>query len=115
MALRRTASLMEGGFLKQFSEAYIKASGYRKYGLKAEDLIMEEIPECREALSRMPQDYTDLRYFRLKRAMNESMKYTYLPAEMQTKPEEDTQDLVAVIKQVKAEIAEKEAWDNQAA
>jgi hypothetical protein len=36
----------------------------------------------------MPQDFKDERYFRLKRAMNLSMKYEYLPPNQQTTDDE---------------------------
>lgn len=53
------------------------------------------------------------RYFRLKRAMNLSLKYDYLPKDQWTKPDEDVQELNPVISQVRKENDERAAWDNQ--
>ena len=36
-------------------------------GLLREDLIMDELPGVKEALSRLPQNVIDERYFRIKR------------------------------------------------
>lgn len=68
-------------------------------------------PQKNNALSYSPT--TRHRYFRLKRAMNLSLKYDYLPADQWTKPEEDVQELNGVIKQVRKEDAERDLWDNQ--
>ena len=54
-----------------------------------------------------------IRYFRLKRAMNLSLKYDYLPKDQWTTPEEDKQELTPVIKQCRKEDEERDLWDNQ--
>merc|ERR550514_935714 len=111
MALRRAIACRSAW--DTLSEWCIAASGYRKYGLRAEDLIREEAPGVTEALRRMPQDYSDERYFRLKRAMNLSMQYKYLPADQCVTSETDKRELIPVIKQVRKELAERQAWDSQ--
>merc|ERR1719453_3072295 len=93
------------------SDLMIKLSGYRKYGLKAEDLIMEEVDGVQEALRRMPQEYNDERFFRLKRAMSLSLQKAKLPADEQTNDSTDTQELVQMINEVRAENAERAAYD----
>jgi len=95
------------------SEWAIKASGYRKYGLRAEDLIREEAPGVTEALRRMPQEYSDDRYYRLKRAMNLSMQYKELGGADAMTAADDKVELIPVIKQVLKEQEEREAWDSQ--
>lgn len=53
------------------------------------------------------------RYFRLKRAMNLSLKYDYLPKDQWTTAEEDKKELAPVITQVRKEDTERALWDNQ--
>lgn len=104
---------MQSGFWDAASNWAIATSGYRKYGLRATDLIRDEADGVQEAIRRMPQEYQDERYFRLKRAMNLSMKYDYLPQSEWTTQEQDTKEIVPVIEKVRAEEAERAAWDNQ--
>eukprot|EP00038_Savillea_parva_P006557 m.164496 g.164496 ORF g.164496 m.164496 type:complete len:127 (-) comp12432_c0_seq1:285-665(-) len=111
-ALRTVQAAKSEGFLDSFSEAYIKWSGYRTFGLRAEDLVMEELPGVREALRRMPDEYQDERYFRFKRAMLASAKQTPLPKDLHTAPEEDTQELINMIRLVRQELEERSAYDS---
>ena len=58
-------------------------------GLRKDDLMNEEdIPELAEAVRRLPEDEQNLRMFRIKRALDLSMKHQILPKEEWTKPEE---------------------------
>ena len=57
-------------------------------GLRAEDLIMDDIPDVAEAVKRLPRHEQDLRSFRLKRACDLTMKHIILPKDQWTKPEE---------------------------
>merc|ERR1719197_174882 len=100
MALRVTR-VARSSFMETASAWLIKTSGYREYGLKAEDLIREEAPGVTEALRRMPQEYLDERFFRLKRAMNLELKYATLPKEQWTTEAEDTKELCGVIRTVR--------------
>ena len=59
----------------------------------------------------MPQEYNDERFFRLKRAMSLSVQKAKLPADEQTSDSTDTQDLVQMINEVRAENAERAAYD----
>ena len=49
---------------------------------------MEEIPEVKEAICRLPEKERDLRHFRLKRALDLSLKKAVLPRDQWTTPEE---------------------------
>ena len=49
---------------------------------------MEEDPDVSEAIRRLPEEEQYQRLFRLKRALDLSMKKTILPQEQWTKPEE---------------------------
>lgn len=58
-------------------------------GLCKDDLMNEEdIPELVEAVRRLPEEEQNLRIFRIKRALDLSMKHQLLPKEEWTKPEE---------------------------
>ena len=57
-------------------------------GLRREDLYMEEDPVVAEALRRLPQEEKELRLWRLKRALDLSMKKNILPKEQWTSEEE---------------------------
>lgn len=57
-------------------------------GLRAEDLIMDDVPDVAEAVKRLPRHEQDLRSFRLKRACDLTMKQIILPKDQWTKPEE---------------------------
>ena len=57
-------------------------------GLKVDDLLDEDIPEVAEAVSRLDDETQYQRLFRIKRAMDLSLKHNILPKEQWTKPEE---------------------------
>ena len=57
-------------------------------GLKADDLLDEDIEEVTEAIARLDDDTKYERIFRIKRAMDLSLKHRILPKEEWTKPEE---------------------------
>merc|ERR1711928_252819 len=54
------------------------ASGFNQFGLYHDDAL-QETPEVKEALSRLPQDLLDGRAFRIQRALQCSMLKTVLP------------------------------------
>eukprot|EP00051_Salpingoeca_urceolata_P014038 m.177858 g.177858 ORF g.177858 m.177858 type:complete len:210 (+) comp17972_c4_seq1:432-1061(+) len=121
MALRHAARRLStstqarsASWFDWLSDRTMAVSGYRKYGLRREDLLREELPGVREAISRLPQEVQDERYFRLKRAMNVSLRQQYLPKEEWTTAEEDKEDyLKPMLKRVEQELAEKQAWNSQ--
>ncbi|XP_031552912.1 cytochrome b-c1 complex subunit 7-like [Actinia tenebrosa] len=96
-----------------FREWYVYACGYRQIGLHKEDLLIEDDPDVTEALKRIPEDSLNMRNFRIKRAIDVTMKQTILPEELWTKPSEDVPFLDPIIQQVKAERKERELWDKQ--
>jgi len=110
-ASRALSSAKPSAMMDTFSNWYIKASGYREYGLRSEDLIREELPGVKEALRRMPQEYLDERFFRIKRAMQASLLHAPLPKELHTPELEDTKTLVEMIKITQMELEEKKAFD----
>ncbi|KAF1834976.1 hypothetical protein BDW02DRAFT_647236 [Decorospora gaudefroyi] len=95
-------------WLQPLSEWYCNAAGYRQLGLRADDLIPEENDVIQTALKRLsPQEAYD-RVFRLRRAMQLSMSHQLLPKEEWTTPETDTPYLSDMIKEVEAEMKERE-------
>ena len=48
----------------------------------------EDTPELIEAVRRLPEEEQNLRMFRMKRALDLSMKHQVLPKEEWTKPDE---------------------------
>ncbi|KAK6076734.1 ubiquinol-cytochrome C reductase complex 14kD subunit [Seiridium cupressi] len=99
-------------FFKPVANWYANAAGYRKLGLRADDLIVEENEDVIKALKRLsPQESYD-RVYRIRRAMQCSVTHKLLPKEEQTKPEEDVPYLLPLIEQIRAEKKEKEALDS---
>ena len=57
-------------------------------GLRKDDLLMDDHPDVVEAIKRLPPEERDFRNFRLKRAMDLTMKHIILPEDQWTKPNE---------------------------
>jgi len=99
-------------WVKSASTAYRATVGaeLRKYGLRYDDLLDEgQDLDVGEALKRLSQEERDMRAQRLKRAMDLSMKHTYLSAEEQAKQTPFDFYLTPVVERVKAERAERAA------
>ncbi|KAL5120529.1 Cytochrome b-c1 complex subunit 7 [Pleosporales sp. CAS-2024a] len=95
-------------WMKPLASWYCNAAGYRQLGLRADDLLPEENDVVQTALKRLqPQEAYD-RVFRLRRAMQLSMSHQLLPKEEWTKEEDDTAYLTSKIKEIEAEMAERE-------
>jgi ubiquinol-cytochrome c reductase subunit 7 len=56
--------------------------------LLRDDLYDENYADVTEALRRLPEREMNLRQYRLKRALDLSMKHAHLPRDQWTKPEE---------------------------
>ncbi|KAJ9642451.1 Cytochrome b-c1 complex subunit 7 [Coniosporium apollinis] len=95
-------------WLQPMANWYADASGYRKLGLKADDLIPEESETVLLALKRLPPKEAYDRVFRMRRAFQLSLSHQLLPKEEQTKPEEDTPYLTPLIQEIEAELKERE-------
>ena len=54
-----------------------------KYGLRYEDIIIADHPDCEKALKYIPEAELIARQRRIKRAMHLSLTHTYLPKEIQ--------------------------------
>ncbi|CAH3178418.1 unnamed protein product [Porites evermanni] len=96
-----------------FHNWYIYACGYRQLGLRKDDLLMDDHPDVVEAIKRLPPEERDFRNFRLKRAMDLTMKHIILPEDQWTKPNEDISYLRPYIELTRKERVEREQWDHQ--
>ncbi|KAI0470712.1 cytochrome b-c1 complex subunit 7 [Xylariaceae sp. FL0804] len=98
--------------LSPLADWYKNAAGYRKLGLVADDLIIEENETVIKALKRLPPQVQYDRVYRLRRATQCSVVHKLLPKTQWTKPEEDVPYLSPVIETLKAEEKEKEDLDS---
>merc|ERR1712225_67517 len=89
------------------SNWYCDAAGYRKLGLRADDLIPEESETVLLALKRLPPKEAYDRVFRMRRAFQCSLSHQLLPKNEQTKPDEDIPYLSPIIKEIEAERRER--------
>ncbi|KAG1469708.1 hypothetical protein G6F56_003100 [Rhizopus delemar] len=108
-------SKLLSSFLKPVSSAYANAAGYRKMGLKYDDLVAEENEIVKEALRRLeiaePRAAYD-RAYRIRMAQQLSLTHQLLPKEEWVKASEDIRYLQPYIEQISTERAEREAFDN---
>jgi len=86
---------------------YANAAGYRRLGLRADDLIPEENDTVQLALKRLPPKEAYDRVFRLRRAFQCSLAHQLLPVSEQTQPEEDKPYLTPIIEEIEAENKER--------
>ena len=100
-----------GGVYRALRSWAINKSGYRKYGLRLDDLIMEEYPGVAVALKRLSAQELYDREFRLKVAIDLSARHQLLPKNLWTTDETDIPYLTPVLQVVEKEMAEREEWD----
>ena len=78
---------------------------------RADDLIIEENETVIAAVKRLTQQEQYDRVYRLRRAVQLSVRHKLLPRDEWTKPEEDQPYLVPLIEELKAAEKEKEDLD----
>ncbi|XP_029447612.1 cytochrome b-c1 complex subunit 7 isoform X2 [Rhinatrema bivittatum] len=81
-------------------------------GLVRDDTLYEN-DDVKEAIRRLPEIVYDERNFRLKRALDLSLKHQILPKEQWTKYEEDVHYLEPYLKEVIHERKEREEWEKK--
>ncbi|OQD77009.1 hypothetical protein PENDEC_c003G04968 [Penicillium decumbens] len=91
---------------------YTDAAGYRKLGLKFDDLIPEESETVQKAIKRLPPKEAYDRVFRIRRAFQCSISHTLLPAAEQIKAAEDVEYLSPIIREIEKENKERVDLDN---
>eukprot|EP00160_Parvularia_atlantis_P016528 Unigene5284_Nuclearia_a/m.16229 Unigene5284_Nuclearia_a/g.16229 ORF Unigene5284_Nuclearia_a/g.16229 Unigene5284_Nuclearia_a/m.16229 type:complete len:125 (+) Unigene5284_Nuclearia_a:48-422(+) len=94
------------------SKWYMGAVTHRQYGLKYDDILMEENPEMQEALRRLPSQLAYERHFRHKYAFQLSVTKAILPKEQQTPEDQDVPYLQDAWNEVLLEKAERDAFDH---
>ena len=88
-----------------------KATGFNKLGLMQDDTIYEN-DDAKEAVRRLPENLYNDRGFRIKRALDLSMRQQILPKEQWTKYEADKFYLEPYLKEVIQERKEKNGQRN---
>ncbi|KAF5357807.1 hypothetical protein D9756_001869 [Leucocoprinus leucothites] len=99
-------------WIKPIATWYADASGYRKYGFKYDDLIMEENDQVQRALKRLTPQETYDRAYRLKRASHASILHKPLEKEQWTPVSADVRYLKPHVLGVLKEEAERQKWDS---
>ncbi|XP_041665143.1 cytochrome b-c1 complex subunit 7 isoform X2 [Cheilinus undulatus] len=107
MAARAPATT--GKFLVGIRKWYYGLCSFNKLGLMRDDTIYEDA-DVKEALRRLPESVNNERTFRIKRALDLSMKQQILPKHQWTKYEEDVNYLSPYLEEVIRERKEKEEW-----
>ncbi|KAG6887528.1 hypothetical protein C0995_014631 [Termitomyces sp. Mi166 len=98
--------------LKPIANWYAQASGYRQYGFKYDDLLVEERDDVQRALTRLTVREKYDRAYRLKRASQASVLHAPLPKEQWTPTSEDIRYLKPHVLNVVKEDTERQYWDN---
>ncbi|XP_046362481.1 cytochrome b-c1 complex subunit 7-like [Haliotis rufescens] len=108
MAARRVVAEVPA-WRKSLAKWAYGLSYFPQLGLMRDD-ILNETPNVKEALRRLPRDVYDSRQFRISRALNLSNKKDILPKDEWQKYEEDVRYLKPYLDEVVAEIQEKAEW-----
>ncbi|BCR85119.1 ubiquinol--cytochrome-c reductase subunit 7 [Aspergillus chevalieri] len=113
-----TSYIVKRPWLKRWmmpiAEWYADAAGYRRLGLRFDDIIPEENDIVQAAIKRLPAKESYDRVFRIRRAFQCSVSHTLLPPEEQTKPSEDVEYLSPIIREIEKERKEREDLDTLA-
>jgi len=104
----RTAS----SYVKPIANWYANVSGYRRMGLKYDDIVADESPEIQRALERLtPREQYD-RQYRMKLASHASLTHKDLPKEQWVDPKDDVRYLTPHVEEVVKENEERAVWDS---
>ncbi|XP_054909644.1 cytochrome b-c1 complex subunit 7 [Poeciliopsis prolifica] len=103
------APVATGRLMLGFRKWYYNMCGFNKLGLMRDDTIYED-SDVKEALRRLPENVCNDRMFRIKRALDLSMKQQILPKDQWTKFEEDVNYLTPYLEEVIRERKEMEEW-----
>lgn len=91
---------------------FVNFSGYRKLGLRFDDLISEENDIAQTALRRLPADESYARIYRIINAHQSELTHHLLPKDKWIKPEEDTPYLTPYLLEAEAAVQEKQELDH---
>uniref|UniRef100_A0A8C0J3G3 Cytochrome b-c1 complex subunit 7 n=1 Tax=Chelonoidis abingdonii TaxID=106734 RepID=A0A8C0J3G3_CHEAB len=109
---RSLSASASGRLLEGLRKWYYNAAGFNKLGLMRDDTIYEN-DDVKVALKRLPENLYNERLFRIKRALDLSMRQQILPEEQWVKYEEDKKYLEPYLKEVIRERLEREEWDKK--
>jgi len=99
-------------WLKPVSIWYSGLAGYRKFGLKYDDLCPEENDHVQRALGRLTTRESYDRAFRIKTASHQSVLHKDLPKDQWLPASEDKRYLKPHLEDVLKENAERKDWDS---
>ncbi|XP_032817556.1 cytochrome b-c1 complex subunit 7 [Petromyzon marinus] len=99
-------------FFNVFRNWYYNAAGFNKYGLMYEDTLHEN-DIIKEAIRRLPENLYNERVFRMKRALDLSLKHQILPKDQWTKIENEKAYLSPYIQEIERELKEKHLWEKK--
>ncbi|EKM55722.1 uncharacterized protein PHACADRAFT_144432 [Phanerochaete carnosa HHB-10118-sp] len=113
LSLAQTVKANRGLYkwVKPFADWYAGVAGYRKIGLKYDDLLVEEREDVQRALTRLTDREAYDRAFRFKRASQMSIVHDVLPKEQWIPASEDKRYLKPHVQNVVAEDEERRIWD----
>ncbi|XP_044514146.1 cytochrome b-c1 complex subunit 7 [Gracilinanus agilis] len=108
----RASSVASSQWLKSLRKWYYNAAGFNRLGLMRDDTLYED-EDVKEAIRRLPENLYNDRMFRIKRALDLSMRQQILPKNQWTKYEEDKLYLQPYLKEVIRERKEREEWNKK--
>ncbi|VCX35201.1 unnamed protein product [Gulo gulo] len=102
----RPAAAASSQWLEGIRKWYSNAAGFNKLRLIQDDTIYEN-DDVKEEVGRLPENLYDDRMFRIKKALELTMRHQILPKEQWTKYEEDKFYLEPYLKEVIRERKER--------
>lgn len=101
------------GLVSRAARAYQGAvsTELRRYGLRYDDLLIEDDDEVKQALSKLSPEEMEMRNKRLKRAIDLDVKKTYLPEDLQAQEDVWNPYLTNRINALKEKKMEKQLYD----
>jgi len=99
-------------WLKPVSVWYANLAGYRRMGLRYDDLLIEERDDVQKALGRLSTREAYDRAFRVKQASQASVLHQDLPKDKWVPVSEDKRYLKPHVLEVAMEDLERQKWDS---
>ncbi|KAK4058557.1 Cytochrome b-c1 complex subunit 7 [Microbotryomycetes sp. JL221] len=99
-------------FLKPLADRYASLAGYRKHGLKYDDILIEENQTVQKALGRLSERESYDRAFRLRTAHMCAIAHKELPKDEWVPASEDVRYLKPIVQDLESEIKERSEWDS---
>lgn len=91
---------------------FVDLSGYRKLGLRYNDLFSEENPILQTALRRLPEEESYSRNYRIIRAHQQELTHHLLPKKEWVNNNDDVHYLLPYILEAEAEALERDQLDH---